>query len=118
MYNERETKCKIKEFSLYYKIGDIIIKDYFYKLMEYPFYVPDHEGMFCLEQICQTKIVSIASLKNRNIKKEYKYTTDFAINDAIYATYKEKSVPYLSEEFVEYKGIKREEVKELKLTNM
>ena len=118
MYKEREIKGKIKEFSLYYKIGSVKIENYYFDLIKYPFYVPDYDGMYCLEQVCQTRVYAAHELKNKNVKKEFKHTVEYAINDAIYNVYKEKAIPYLSEEYVNYKGIEREEVKELKLTNM
>lgn len=118
MFTEREIKAKIKELSIYYKIGTVKIENYYFKLIKYPFYIPDYEGMNCLEQICQARAYAAIELRKKNVKKEYKHTAEYAIDDAIYNVYKEKSISYLSDEYAEYKGIERDEEKTLKLTNM
>ena len=114
MYTEEEIKERIKEFSDRYKIGDIRIKDYYYILCKYPIFKKDDQGLYCLEKVCQTRALSSEELKDKTVRKTYRHTVEYAINDALYNTYKNKKLDYLSDSYINEKNI----TIKLKLTNM
>ena len=106
MFTEEEVRARIQELSEDYELDESKINEYYELLTEYPFFSPDEEGIYCLELVCQSRAnVSEEFKAEDKPKKEYRHTVEYSINDAIYSTYEEASIPYLSDSYRENKGI-------------
>ena len=85
------------------------VKEYLERLLEYEC-VTEEIAVSCLETMCSIRS-SILSYSNPDAEDyetsepTYNDTIEYAVNDAIYTVLEDRALPFLANEYKEYRGI-------------
>ena len=94
---------KVDELAAEYDLNKRTILGYYNNLCTYECY-EDSQAFDCLELVCQRRVSANIKIQNDN---PYSESVNYSIEYALYETYQDKAVPYLTNNYLcRVKGLK------------